>query len=101
MDEGLRLGGNNHEIVVIRPAEDWRLVATRIELRGAHLGKGGLPSDEIWRRDGDLIVAPKTPTQRFCDFVQQVFVQVVYGVLPFAQVGDGFDIGVGTGNFGN
>ena len=101
MAEGLRLGGNNREIVVMRRAEDWRLVATRIDLRGAHLGRDGLPSDEIWLRDGDLIIVPKTPIQRFDDFVQQVFVQGVYGVLPFAQVGAGFDVGVGTGNFGN
>ena len=101
MAQGLRLGGNNREIVVMRRAEDWRLVATRIDLRGAHLGKDGLPSDEIWLRDGDLIIVPKTPIQRFDDFVQQVFVQGVYGVLPFAQVGSGFDVGAGLGNFGN
>ncbi|MEM7475057.1 MAG: polysaccharide biosynthesis/export family protein [Planctomycetota bacterium] len=94
--EGVQRGGNNRQIVVMRRAEDWRLIATRLDLGATHLGKDGLPSDEIWLRDGDLIIVPKTPIQRFDDFVQQVFQQGAYGIFPFAQVGSGFDIGAGV-----
>ena len=87
------LGGNTRQIVIFRRAEDWRLIATRIDLRGAHLGKVPTPADEIWLRDNDLIIVPKTPVQRINEFVQQVFTNGIYGVFPFAQVGSGIDVG--------
>lgn len=91
--QGVNVGGNNRQIVIFRRAEDWRLLATRVDLRGAHLGKVPTPADEIWLRDNDLIIVPPTPIKRFDDFVQQVFTQGAYGVLPFAQVGSGFNVG--------
>lgn len=94
--EGTILGANLREIVIFRRAEDWRLIATRVDLRGAHLGKAPLPTDEIWLRDGDLIIVPKTPIQRFDDFVQQVFTDGAYAIFPFAQVGSGFEVGAGV-----
>lgn len=93
---GVKVGGNNRQIVIFRRAEDWRLIATRIDLRGAHLGKVPSPADEIWLRDNDLIIVPKTPVQRFDDFVQQVFVNGMYGVFPFSQLGSGLTVGVGV-----
>jgi polysaccharide biosynthesis/export protein len=94
--QGAVVGGNTREIVIFRRAEDWRLIATRIDIRGAHLGKVPTPADEIWLRDGDLIIVPPTPIKRFDDFVSQVFTQGIYGIFPFAQVGSGFDVGVGA-----
>lgn len=100
--QGANVGGNNRQIVIFRRAEDWRLLATRVDLRGVHLGKVPSPADEIWLRDGDLIIVPPTPVQRFDDFVQQVFVRGIYGVFPFAQVGSGLEIGAfGGGGGGN
>lgn len=96
--QGTILGANTRQIVIFRRAEDWRLIATRVDLRGAHLGKVPIPSDEIWLRDGDLIIVPKTPIQRMNDLVQQVFVDGIYGVFPFAQIGAGFDVGAGLGS---
>jgi polysaccharide biosynthesis/export protein len=93
MGGGVTLGGNNRQIVIFRRAEDWRLIATRLDLRGAHLGKIPTPADEIWLRDGDLIIVPKTPIQRFDELVQQVFTDGIYRVLPYAQVGSGLEVG--------
>ncbi len=93
--QGIRVGGNAREIVIFRRAEDWRLLATRIDIKGAHLGKVPLPTDEIWLRDSDLIIVPPTPIRRFDNFVRQVFTEGIYGVFPFAQVGSGLETGVG------
>jgi polysaccharide biosynthesis/export protein len=91
MAQGILRGGNAREIVIFRRAEDWRLLATRVDLKGAHLGKVPLPTDEIWLRDSDLIIVPPTPIQRFDNFVRQVFTDGVYGVFPLYQVGSGLE----------
>lgn len=91
---GTKVGGNLREIVIFRRAEDWRLLATRIDLRGAHLGKVPTPADEIWLRDSDLIIVPQTPIKLFNNFVKQVFTDGVYGVVPFG----GYSISQFRGN---
>jgi polysaccharide export outer membrane protein len=83
MAQGLKLGGNSRQIVIFRRAEDWRLVATRIDIRGELLGKVPTPTDEIWLRDNDLIIVPPMPIKLFDNFVKQVFTDGVYGVVPF------------------
>lgn len=83
--------GNLRQIVVFRRAEDWRLVATMLDLRGALLGKRPTPSDEIWLRDGDVVILPPTPITRFDNFVRQVFTEGAYAVVPFQ--GFGFNFG--------
>ncbi len=82
MAEGLSLGGNNRQVVVFRRTEDWRLIATMLDLRGAHLGKRPSPADEIWLRDNDLIVVPPKPIRLFNNFVRQVFTEGIYGAIP-------------------
>ncbi|MEZ6138584.1 MAG: polysaccharide biosynthesis/export family protein [Pirellulaceae bacterium] len=89
--QGVRVGGNAREIVIFRRAEDWRLISTRIDLKGVHLGKVAMPTDEIWLRDSDLIIVPPTPIQRFDNFVRQVFTEGLYGVFPLAQIGSGLE----------
>ena len=93
MAQGALPGANKREIVIFRRGEDWRLLATRVDIRGAHLGKVPTPADEIWLRDSDLIIVPPTPITRFDNFVSQVFTQGIYGIFPFAQVGTGFNTG--------
>ena len=58
---GWNNGGNLRQIVVFRRAEDWRLLATRLDIRGALYGERPSPSDEIWLRDSDIVVVPKMP----------------------------------------
>lgn len=84
--KGILVGGNDRQIIIFRRAEDWRLVATKLDLRGAHLGKDPTPADEIWVRDSDLIIVPRTPIKLTNDFVRQVFTQGIYGVVPFGGI---------------
>jgi polysaccharide export outer membrane protein len=75
-------GGNLHEIVVFRRAEDWRLLATKLDLHGAMLGKRPCPADEIWLRDSDIVLIPKTPLRLTSDWIHLVFTQGIYGAVP-------------------
>jgi len=85
---GRQTGANLRQIVVFRRADDWRLVATVLDLRQAILGKDPLPYDEIWLRDGDVVIVPTSPIQQFDNFVNMVFTQGIYGIVPFT----GFDL---------
>jgi len=99
MARGINVKGNAREVVIFRRAEDWRMLATRLDLKGMHLGKVPTPADEIWLRDNDLVVVPKTPIGRFNEFVDQVFRQGIYGIFPFSQVGTGLNVvGFPVGN---
>ena len=46
------------------------------------LGKRPTPTDEIWLRDGDVIIVPDKPITRFNNWATQVFTEGVYRVLP-------------------
>ena len=81
--QGHNVGANLRQIVVFRRAEDWRLISTVLDLRGAILGKAPLPSDEIFLRDGDVVIVPSTPIKLFDNFVTQVFTEGIYGIVPF------------------
>lgn len=83
MAGGYLPGANMRQVVVLRRADDWRLVATMLDLQGAVLGKRPTPADEIWLRDGDVVIVPKSPIRVLNDFVQQVFTNGIYGVVPF------------------
>lgn len=79
-------GGNLRQIVIFRRAEDWRLVSTMLDLSGAIYGKRPTPADEIWVRDGDVIIVPEKPIRRFDNWVRQIFTEGIYGIVPFAGV---------------
>lgn len=79
-------GGNLRQVVVFRRAENWRLVSTVLDLNGALLGKRPTPADEIWLQDGDVIIVPDKPIQIFNNWVRQVFVEGIYGVVPFGGI---------------
>jgi polysaccharide export outer membrane protein len=87
---GWNIGGNLREIVVFRRAEDWRLIATKLDLRGALLGERPSPADELWLRDSDILIVPKSPIVRVNDFIELVFTRGVYGAIPFNGVSIGF-----------
>jgi polysaccharide export outer membrane protein len=75
-------GGNLREIVVFRRAEDWRLLATKLDLNGAWNGEKPIPSDEIWLRDSDVVAVPRMPIRRFDDLVELYMTRGVYSVFP-------------------
>jgi len=83
---GWNVGANLREIVVFRRAEDWRMVATKLDLKGALYGKRPAPSDELWIRDADIIIVPKSPILWADEFIDLVFTRGIYGVVPFQGV---------------
>ncbi|MBI2481358.1 MAG: polysaccharide biosynthesis/export family protein [Planctomycetia bacterium] len=76
-------GANLREIVVLRRTDEWRLMATKLDLRGALLGERPCPADDIWIRDSDIIIVPKSPILLLDNFINLVFTQGLYGVVPF------------------
>jgi len=86
-------GANLRQVVVFRRAEDWRLISTMLDLQGAVYGKRPTPADEIWLRDGDVIIVPARPIVRFNWFVQQVFTDGAYGLIP-----PGLSVNLGNNN---
>jgi polysaccharide export outer membrane protein len=75
-------GANIHQIVVFRRAEDWRLIATVLDLRAALLGRRPCPGGEIWISDADLIIVPKNRLLRTDNFIELLFTKGLYGVVP-------------------
>jgi polysaccharide export outer membrane protein len=75
--------GNMRQVVIFRRAEDWRLISTMLDLQGAVLGKRPTPADEIWLRDGDVVIVPDRPITRFNDWAQWTFSDGVYRIFPF------------------
>jgi polysaccharide export outer membrane protein len=82
--EGWNVGANLRQVVVFRRGDDWRLLAAMFDIRGALYGKTKCPADEIWISDSDVVVVPKAPIRVFDDYVQLVFTQGLYGVMPFS-----------------
>lgn len=95
--EGWRIGGNLRQIVVIRRDDNFRMIATKIDLAGALYGERPHPTDDIWLRDLDIVLVPKTPIRRTADFIDAYFTQTIYAVLPNNGFSINFD---GLGLFG-
>jgi len=77
-----RVGANLRQIVVFRRGDDWRLLATMINLEAALLGNQPCPKGEIWLDDSDVIIVPKGPILLADDFIDLVFTRGLYGVFP-------------------
>ena len=77
-----RVGANLRQIVVFRRGDDWRLLATMINLEGALFGHQPCPKGEIWIDDSDVIVVPKGKILQADDFINLVFTRGIYGVFP-------------------
>lgn len=76
------VGGNLRQVVVFRRGDDWRLMATMLDLRGALYGKRPAPTDEIWLNDSDILIVPKSPILVLDDWISLVFTRGIYGVVP-------------------
>lgn len=77
-------GAHLPQIVVFRRADDWRLIATMIDLRAALLGRRPCPEGEIWIGDSDLIIVPKSRILRADNIIELVFTKGIYGIFPFS-----------------
>ena len=77
-------GANLRHIVVFRRGDDWRLMATLLDIRGALYGKVSCPADEIWINDADVVVVPKAPIKVFDDWAELIFTNGLYRISPFS-----------------
>ena len=76
------VGAHLTNVVVFRRADDWRLIATKLDLRAALVGRTPCPEGEIWVSDADLIIVPKSRILRTDNFIELVFTRGIYGVIP-------------------
>ncbi len=91
--QGPLVGANLRQVIVIRRDENWRMIATKLDLSGAALGKIPVPSDDIWIRSNDIIIVPKSPILRLSEFVDLVFTRTIYAVMPNQGFSVNFDEG--------
>ena len=77
------VGAGLKQIVIFRRSDDWRLMATKLDLQQTLWGKRPCPADEIWVNDSDVVLVPKSPILLMDDFINLVFTRGVYGVMPF------------------
>ena len=88
------VGANLRQVVIFRRGEDWRLLATMVNLQGAMLyANQPCPAGEIWLNDSDVIILPKGKILLCDDFINLVFTRGIYGILPF---GASYSWGAGT-----
>jgi polysaccharide export outer membrane protein len=80
-----RVGANLRQIVVFRRGDDWRLLATMVDLEGALFGNQPCPKGEIWIDDSDVIIVPKGKILIADDFINLVFTRGLYGVFPMVN----------------
>ncbi len=79
------IGANLRQIVIFRRGDDWRLMATTVNLQGAMLfANQPCPPGELWVSDSDVILVPKGPLLLTDEYINLVFTRGIYGVVPFS-----------------
>jgi polysaccharide export outer membrane protein len=53
-------------------------------VRSSLLFKQPCPSGEIWLRDSDVVLVPKSPILIADDLIELVFTRGIYGVVPMS-----------------
>jgi polysaccharide export outer membrane protein len=78
------VGANLRQIVIFRRGDDWRLMATTVNLQGALLlANQPCPPGELWVNDSDVILVPKGPLLLTDDYINLIFTRGLYSVVPF------------------
>ena len=80
------VGANLKQVVVFRRGDDWQLLATKLDIRGAVYGRSSCPAGEIWLNDSDVVVVPKSLILEVDEWIDLVFTRGIYGVIPFQGV---------------
>jgi polysaccharide export outer membrane protein len=78
------VGANIKQIVIFRRGDDWRLMATMVNMHAALGGKNACPAGEIWLGDSDVVLVPKSEILKADDFISLVFTHGAYGAFPFS-----------------
>jgi polysaccharide export outer membrane protein len=82
MAGGWNIGGNVRQVVVFRRDENWCLKATLIDVRAPLYGTDPCPVNDIWLRDNDLVIVPKSKILCATDVINLYFTRGVYAVFP-------------------
>jgi polysaccharide biosynthesis/export protein len=77
------VGADLKRVIVFRRDECWQLMATKLHLCEALRGKRPCPSDEIWIRDSDIVLVPKSHLLETDDMIQLLFTRGLWQVVPF------------------
>ena len=88
MAGGWNNGGNMRQVVVFRRDENWCLKATKIDVRAPLYGKDPCPMNDVWLRDNDLVIVPKSCILCATDVIELYFTRGVYAVFPINYVYD-------------
>jgi polysaccharide export outer membrane protein len=83
---GWNNGGNLRQVVVFRRDENWCLKATKIDIRAPFYGKDPCPTNDVWLRDNDLVIVPKTRILCATDVINLYFTRGVYAAFPISYV---------------
>ena len=73
------------QVVVFRRGPDWRMMATRLNLRGSMVS-GYINHhcvDDLWLADADVILVPKTEGLIIDENLELLFTRGLYTVFPF------------------
>ncbi|MDX1961751.1 MAG: polysaccharide biosynthesis/export family protein [Pirellulales bacterium] len=82
---GQNVGANLRQVVIFRRGDDWRLLATMVNLQNAALlAREPCPAGELWISDSDVVLVPKGPLLLTDDYINLVFTRGIYGVVPFS-----------------
>jgi polysaccharide export outer membrane protein len=76
------IGAKIRQIVILRRDENWELMATKVNLNLALYGIEPCPTGELWIRDSDIIIVPKSILQFANERIEQIFTRGVYAVFP-------------------
>ena len=90
---GWNVGGNTSQIVVFRRDENWCLKATKIDLKEPLYGKDPCPVTDVWLRDNDLVIVPKSRILVADDIINLYFTRGVYSAFPMIFT---YNFGQGT-----
>lgn len=78
---------NLRQVVVLRRDEHFRVRATILDLYEPVIrGNVDCRYDDVWLSDGDVVIIPKTKIRIWNEWINAVFTQGVYGVIPFSGV---------------
>jgi len=69
-------------VVIFRRGDDWRLLATMVDVKAALHGNNPCPAGELWLNDSDVVLVPKNPILRTDEAIDLLFTRGLYGVLP-------------------
>jgi polysaccharide export outer membrane protein len=76
------VGANLHQVVVFRRDENWCLKAIKIDVRAPLYGTDPCPVNDVWLRDNDLVIVPKSKILCATDVINLYMTRGVYAAFP-------------------